>query len=384
MADLIYLDHAASTPPFAEVIDLIAETLRSSPANPTGAHTAARAAVRVVEDAREQVAAAVGVNPGEVVFTSGGSEADNTAILGLAAVRGRPAPTIAVSAIEHGAVLEAAREAESLGAELRIIEVDDDGLIDPTRCASICRSDTALASVMLVNNEVGVIEPIAEIAGNLHLASPGAVIHTDAAQAFSTQPIERASLEVDAITISGHKIGGPQGVGALIVRDGLELRPLIRGGGQELGRRAGTHNVAGIAGFGLAVEMAAERRNDFAKRARSLTERAWELIASKVDGAVVNGSGAPRAPHILSLRFEGIRAEDALVLLDREGVCISSGASCASGAQKPSHVLSAMGCSAPEARSTLRLSVGWSTTEVEIDLAAEAICVAVATLRREK
>lgn len=373
---MIYLDHAASTPPFPEVVQHVEGLLAHPPANPSGAHSAAQSASAILEDARDEVAELLGAKPSEVIFTSGGSESDNFAIKG--AILGRSPAHVVVSAIEHHAVLDTARWLESQGHEVSVALTDRDGIVDPDSVLACCRPDTALVSVMLVNNETGVIQPVEAIAKAVRSQAPDALIHTDAAQAISALPVDSRHLGVDLLSISGHKFGGLQGTGALLVRDRTSLTPLIHGGGQELGRRAGTSNVVGYSALAVALRIASDRRREFVSTTKRLSKR---LMSHMKTARAVNGHFAPRVPHITSMCFEDVRSEDLVMLLDREGVAVSAGSSCASGATEPSHVLLAMGVDPALARGALRVSLNASTTAAEIDKAAAAIDLAVGSLR---
>lgn len=373
---MIYLDHAASTPPFPEVVKHVEELLTHPPANPSGAHSAAQSASVILEDARDEVAGLLGAKANEVIFTSGGSESDNLAIKGP--ILARRSAHIAVSAIEHHAVLDAAKWLETQGHEVSFALPDSDGVVHPDSVLACCRHDTALVSVMLVNNETGAIQPVKAIARAVKELAPDALIHTDAAQAVSTLKVNFRDLGVDLLTISGHKFGGQQGSGALLAREGVKLTPLIHGGGQELGRRAGTSNVVGYSALALALRIASERRREFASTTKRLTKR---LASQTKTSKIINGHLAPRVPHITSMSFEDVRSEDLVMLLDRKGVSVSAGSSCASGATEPSHVLLAMGVDPALARGALRISVSMSTSEAEIDRAASAIDSAVGALR---
>ncbi|RIK04287.1 MAG: cysteine desulfurase NifS [Acidobacteria bacterium] len=373
---MIYLDHAASTPPFPDVVQHVERLLAHPPANPSGAHSAAQAASGILEDARDEVAALLGAQPREVIFTSGGSESDNFALKGP--ILGKAPSHIVVTAVEHHAVLDTAKWLESQGHEVSLAFPGADGIVDPDSVLAHCRPDTALVSVMLVNNETGVIQPVKAIASAIRGQVPDVLVHTDAAQAMSALQVNFEDLGVDLLTLSGHKFGGLQGTGALLVKDGTRLTPLIHGGGQELGRRAGTSNVVGYSAFAAALRIAVDRREEFVAVTELLTGRLISQIkSSKVD----NGDVTARVPHITSMCFEGLRSEDLVMLLDREGVCVSGGSSCASGATEPSHVLLAMGRDPEVARGALRVSVNADCVEAEIDQAASAIDAVVEALR---
>ena len=344
--------------------------------NPSGAHRVARAARAAVEDARDRLAAAVGVEPGGIVFTSGGTEADNLAVLG--ASRARPGPLV-ISAVEHPAVVESAWAS---GEEVRVAPVDGRGLVDLTELRARLDPDVTLVSVQLANHETGVIQDLAPIARLVRRAAPRALLHTDAVQAAGWMDVLEAAAPADLLSISGHKLGGPQGTGALAIRGGAALRPVLHGGGQERELRSGTHNVAGIVGLAAAVEAAAASRAEAAAMVASRRDHLATRIRAGCDGCVETAASSPRLPGHLHLRFPGIESESLLVLLDDAGVCASAGAACASGAVEPSPVLLAMGVDKTEALSSLRLTLGPATGSDEIEWAAEAVTVAVDRLRR--
>ncbi len=367
-----YLDHAATTPPRPAAVEAMLPWLTGRFGNPSGAHAVARAARAAVEEAREDVAAALGCAPAEVVFTSGGTEADNLAVLGV------PGPAqVVCSAVEHHAVLEpvAARGGTT-------VPVDHHGRVDLDALADAVGPATALVSVMLANNEVGTIQPLPEVVGVVRDRAPGAVVHTDAVQAAPWLDVAERAAGADLVSISGHKLGGPQGVGALVVRGGVRLTPLLRGGGQEAERRSGTHNVAGIVGLGAAVREAASTRAETATRVRRLRDRLAAGLVAAVPGVDETGHPTDRVAGSCSFTIDGVESEALLVLLDRAGVAASAGSACASGALRPSHVLAAMGVPGSRAAGALRLSLGWCSTEADVDAALEAVPAAVARLRR--
>jgi cysteine desulfurase len=344
--------------------------------NPSGAHQVARAARAAVDQARDAVAAAVGVDPGGLTFTSGGTEADNLAVLGsLAAHPG----AVVVSAVEHPAVLEAAAAS---GEEVRLAPVGADGLIDLTALRLLLDGQVALVSVQLVNNETGVVQPLGQVARLVRRHAPGAVLHTDAVQAANWFDLAATTAAADLVAISGHKLGGPQGIGALAARRGVTLRPVQHGGGQERGLRSGTHNVAGIVGLGVAITAAQAQRIEATARVRALRDHLARRLCQAVPDAVVTAATSPRAPGHLHLRLPGVESEALLVLLDDAGVCASAGSACASGAMEPSAVLLAMGVSKEDALTSLRLTLGPTTTQADVDLAAAAVPAAVSQLRR--
>ena len=378
---MIYLDHAATTPVREEVREEMAGPLREVFGNPSSTHSAGRAARALVDLARDRVAEALSCRPREVVFTGGGSEADNLALRGpLSRLRGEPGHLV-VSRVEHEAVLETARDLRRDGWELTELEVDSEGRVDPGRLLRALRPDTRLVSVMLANNEVWTVEPVAELAQVVREHSP-ALFHTDATQALGKLPLDVAELGVDLLTISAHKVGGPKGVGALFVRHGVTLDPVITGGGQERNRRSGTENVPGIVGLGLAALLAERERGAEAARQRELTSHLEELLLELIPDARPTGArGENRLPNFCTLAIPGAEGELLLMRLDRAGVCASAGSACASGSQAPSHVLLAMGLPPALAGAHLRLTLGRGTTRAEVEEAAEIVGREVAQLR---
>ena len=378
MAAPVYLDHAATTPVRPEALAAMLPWLTTSFGNPSGGHSAARAARRAVDDAREELAEVLGCRPGEVVFTSGGTEADNLAVAGVAAAarrRGGPAG-VCCSAIEHHAVLHAVA---ALGGAT--FGVDGDGRVDRAALAGVIGPDTALVSVMLANNEVGTVQDLAEVAATVADAAPGAVLHTDAVQAAPWVDVAALAAPAELVSVAAHKFGGPQGVGALVVRGRARVEPILLGGGQERERRSGTHNVAGIVGMAAALRAAAADRGEASTRVAALRDRLVADICTRLDDVVVSAAGAPRLPGIAHLRLGGVDNEALLVLLDDAGVCAAAGSSCASGAMEPSHVLAAMGVSRSDARTAVRLSLGRVSTDDDVAVAADAVVVAATRLR---
>ena len=337
-----YLDHNATSALRAEAKDAMLAAM-ALPGNASSVHGEGRAARKLLDDAREQVARAVGVIPPMVVFTSGGSEANNMALKGAAVER------LIVSAVEHPSVLEAAKAA---GKPVEIIPVDGDGVIDLAALEKMLKGPKALVSVMLANNETGVIQPVADV---VRLAE-GHLVHTDAVQALGKIPVNFGLLGVDMMTLSAHKLGGPVGAGALVVRDGLALSPLIHGGGQELRRRAGTENLVALSGFGAVAQM----KLNAVKALRDRLEAALE-------GAVIFGAGVERLPNTTCFAYPGMNAETLLMGFDLEGIAVSSGSACSSGKVAKSHVLAAMGAAPEISRAAIRVSLGWDTTENHID-----------------
>jgi cysteine desulfurase len=372
---LAYFDHAASGPLRRSAADAMRPWLGERFGNPSGVHQVARAARAAVDDGRDAVAAALGVEPGGVTFTSGGTEADNLAVLG--SLRAQPG-TLVVSAVEHPAVLEAAAAS---GQQVRLAPVGSDGVIDLDALRGLLDRQVALVSVQLVNNETGVLQPLPEVARLMRRHAPAARLHTDAVQAPNWFDLAEVAADADLVVVSGHKLGGPQGIGALAARGRSPLRPILHGGGQERQLRSGTHNVAGIVGLGVAITEARAERSTAAIRVQNLRDNLATRLQAALPDALVTAAGAPRAPGHLHLRIPGVESEALLVLLDDAGVCASAGSACASGAIEPSPILLAMGVPKEEALSSLRLTFGPTTTPAEVDLVAAALPVAVARLR---
>jgi cysteine desulfurase len=378
----VYLDHAATTPVAPEVRAAMLPFLGEVFGNPSSAHATGRAARVAVDEARERVAGALGCAANEVVFTSGGSEADNLAIRGALdrhAARGRH---LVVTAIEHDAVLKTAEEIADLGrCEVSVVPCDGHGVVDPEAVGAAVRDDTVLVSMMLANNEVGTVQDVAAAAEAARRRNPGVLVHTDAVQALGRLPVDVRALGVDMASITAHKVYGPKGAGALYLRRGVAIAAQVSGGGQERARRSGTENVAAIAGLAAAVSLVEEERGREMPRLGRLAERLMETVLDGVPDAVLTGRGAPRLPSFATFAFGGLETEMLLTLLDRCGVEASGGSACSSGAHMPSHVLLAMGLPPRLAGGALRCTLGRGTTEDEVDRAAEAIVAAVAQLR---
>ena len=352
---MLYLDHAATTPLRPEVRDAMVPFIGERFGNPSGIHTTAQQAKNAVEEAREQIAASIGASrPLEIVFTGGGTEADNLAVLGASWI-GHGA--IVTTAVEHAAVLESARFAERNGRSVTIVPVDRRGQVAPGEVADAVGDNTALVSVMMANNETGVRQPVDDITRRVRAVNTRTLVHTDAVQAFASLPVEVLDSGPDLISVSAHKIGGPQGVGFLYVRDGIELEPVIHGGGQELGRRSGTHNVAAIVGLATAVTTSVADRAGYRTRVGAARDRFERDLRSHTTIEVTAGD-APRLASHSHLRFPGIAAETLLVRLDLAGVAAAAGAACHSGAIETSHVLDAMGMEPVAASESIRFSFG--------------------------
>ena len=370
---LAYLDHAATTPLRPPALEAMLPFLTERFGNASGSHQVSRTARAALEDARDTVAACLGCRPGEVVFTGGGTEADNLGILGPHAAR---PGTVVCSAVEHHAVLDTTRALG--GAEA---PVDAAGVVDLEALGGLLDESVSVVSVMLANNEVGTIQPVDQVVALTRSRAPRAVVHTDAVQAFPWLDVADMAATADLVSVSAHKFGGPKGVGALVVRDGVALLPMLHGGGQERGRRSGTYNVAGIVGMAAAIQVTVDQREATVARVRALRDRLAEGILASVPGTIETGERGGKVAGSCHLRFEGVESEALLVLLDDAGVCASAGSACASGATEPSHVLAAMGVAAADARSSLRLSLGSTTTDDDVDLALKVVGDAVGRLR---
>jgi len=370
-----YLDHAATTPLRPEAAAAMLPWLTERFGNPSGSHAIARAARAAIDEARDVVARALGVDPGGVIFTGGGTEADNLAIAGARARTTTGA--LVCSAVEHHAVLHAA---QATPEPRRIVPVGSDGTLDLDLLAEALDPSVRVVSVMLANNEVGTVQPLARIARLVRRHAPNAVLHTDAVQAFPWLDVAQVAQCADLISVSAHKFGGPQGTGALAVRGDVDVVPLIHGGGQERDRRSGTHNVAGIVGMAAAMEATVATREATVARVGRLRDRlADELLA--VPDAHETGDRSHKIAANCHVCFDGVESEALLVLLDDAGVYASAGSACASGAMEPSHVLMAMGVDRRRALGSLRLSLGHTTTDDDVDLALKVIPEAVARLR---
>ena len=369
-----YLDHAATTPMRPEAVEAMLPFLTERFGNPSGSHAVAREARKALDEAREVVADCLGARPAEVVFTGGGTEADNLAIAGCHAVR---PGAVVYSAVEHHGVLHACRALP----DSRVAPVRADGVVDLDALTGLLDPSVRVVSVMLANNEVGTIQPLAEVADAVKTAAPDAVLHTDAVQAFPWLDVADLAQGADLVAVSAHKFGGPKGVGVLVVRDGVEIEPIIHGGGQERDRRSGTYNVAGIVGMAAAMKETVAGRRETVERIARLRDRLADGLLASVSGAQETGDRAAKIAGNCHLSFDGIESEALLVLLDGAGVCASAGSACTSGAVEPSHVLTAMGVPAERAVGSLRLSLGATTTDADIDLALDAVPAAVERLR---
>lgn len=379
--DAVYLDHAATTPVRPEVLEAMLPFLQTVWGNPSSSHRVGRSARAGLEQAKRETAEALGVEPNQVIFTSGGTEADNLAIIGAALAAqaaGRPMHVV-TTAIEHKAALAAAHAVRRLGGRETILPVDRNGIVDLDALDAVLAEQPALVSVMWVNNEVGTVQPMAEICARCRAA--GVPLHSDAVQAFGKLPIDLDAIHCSLLSISGHKIGAPKGIGALIVRDRKIVEAILHGGGQQWGIRPGTENVAGAVALGRAARLAVRDLEEHVLRLGTLRDQLAERLAAAVPGLHVNGLDAPRAPHVLSVSLPGADAGALLMHLDLAGICVSGGSACSTGAIEPSHVLTAMGIDTPVAIGTIRFSLGHETTQADIDRVVEAFPGAVARVR---
>ncbi len=362
----IYLDYAATTPLRPEVRAALEPYLSPDGfGNPSSLHADGQRAKRALDTARDLLAGALGCQFSEISFTSGGTESDNAALIGVMLANKSRGNHLITTQIEHEAVTETARFLETLGFRVSYLPVDEFGLVSPQSVADALTDETVLVSVMHANNEVGTLQPLREIAGIVH--ARGALLHTDAVQTFGQLPVTVGALNADLLTLSAHKIYGPKGAGALYVRSGIAIEPLLHGGGQERERRSGTENVAAIAGFGEAVRLLLPERATEAARLTLLRDRLWSGLSERIPGIVLNGHPVHRLPNNLNVSLPGLDAETLLLSLDRAGISASSGSACTSGSIEPSHVLSAMGLSDARLKSALRLTLGRGTTVEEID-----------------
>ncbi len=375
---MIYLDAAATTPVRREVLEAMWPYLAGTYGNPSSHHEMGGQAARALASARERVAAQLGCRPGEIIFTSGGTEADNLALKGIAlgAPRGRH---IVTTAIEHEAVLASCEYlARHHGFEIAYLPVDSHGRVEPAQLAAAIRPDTTLCSVMLANNEVGTIQPIAELATLAR--SQGVPFHTDAVQACGALPLHVQTLGVDAMSLSGHKLGAPKGIGVLLVRGRLMLEPVLHGGGQERGRRSGTENVAGAVALATALEIAQLELATTANRLTSLRERLIAGVLASVPAAILTGHPTERLPNNASFCFPGTSGEAVLLQLEERGVLCSSGSACAAGSDEPSHVLTAMGFGRELAQTAVRFTLTHNTTEDDVETTIAAVRASLGAL----
>jgi cysteine desulfurase len=371
-----YLDNNATTPVLPAVLEAMLPFYREQFGNASSIHHHGQQTRAAVESAREKVAKLLGCRPAEIVFTSGGTESDNLALFGIT----RGGDHVVTSTIEHHAVLNPCKRLQSLGCEVTFLPVDGSGRIDPDDLRRALRPNTRLITIMMANNETGVLQPVEEI-GRI-AAEADVYFHTDAVQAAGKVPLDVNAIGCDLLSISGHKLHAPQGIGALYVRKGTLLQPLLYGGSHERSRRAGTENVAGIVGLGCAAQLAREGfSNGEVERIRGLRDRLESTILAQTESAGVNSGSVPRVPNTSSIYFDFIEGEALVIALDLKGVAVSTGAACSSGAIEPSHVLTAMGLSSDRARASLRFSLGKQTTGEDVDLLFSVLPETVTRLR---
>jgi cysteine desulfurase len=378
----VYLDYNATTPVEPEVLDAMLPYFSAEFGNASSIHTFGQKARAAVETARDQVAALIGARPQEIFFTSGGTESDNHAIFGIASssTASDSRPHVITSLIEHEAVLNACQALEKQRVDVTYLSVDQDGLIDLEDLQRAVRLETVLITIMHANNELGTVQPIEEIG---RIAKDADVyFHTDAVQSAGKLPVDVNKFQLDLLSLSGHKIYAPKGVGALYVRGGTRLKQLLYGGHHQRGMRPGTENVAGIVGFGKAAEIARHSLANDAKRLSALRDQLEHGLLHRVPHSRINAGRAPRAPNTANLVFPGVEGEALLIALDLKGLACSTGAACSSGAVEPSHVLTAIGLPPEEARASLRFSLGRHTTQADIDFALTVVPSAVAQLRK--
>ena len=380
---MIFLDAAATTPVRREVLEAMWPYLTGDFGNPSSHHTLGGTAATALASARDSVAAVLGCRPGEVTFTSGGTEADNLAVKGIALARQAARPQlnrVVISAVEHPAVEESARYLERFhGFTVDVVPVDGTGLVTPEAFSAVLRPETALASVMYANNEVGTVQPVAGLAAVARQA--GVPFHTDAVQAAGWLPLDTRTLGIDAMSISGHKLGAPKGCGVLFVRGRTRIEPLIHGGGQERGRRSGTENVAGAVGMAAALALAQAGQEEQRRRVAALRDGFINAVLTGVPGAVLTGHPSRRLPSVASFCFPGTSGESVLLELERQGVVCSSGSACAAGSDAPSPVLTALGIEAAVAQTAVRFSFDAAVTEEDLNTAAGAVRHAVESVR---
>lgn len=375
----VYMDYSATTPVKKEVLDAMLPYFSEHFGNPSSLYSIAQESKEALEKARGQVASLIGAKANEVFFTAGGSEADNWALEGVVDALKDKGNHIITTKIEHHAILHTAEYLEKHGIDVTYLDVDAEGRVNPEDVEKAITDKTVLISIMMVNNEVGTIEPIKEIAEIAH--NHGILLHTDAVQALGNVPIDVNNMDIDLMSMSGHKIYGPKGVGALYIRKGTKISNFIHGGAQEMKKRAGTENLAGIVGFGKAAELAKENLESHINRVSELRDYFISEVTSKIPDTIVNGSMEHRHPGNANISFEYIEGESMLILLDMNGISVSTGSACSSKSLTPSHVLSAMGIPVERIHGTLRFTIGDPTTKEDIDYVIEKLVEIVQKLR---
>lgn len=379
MGKLIYLDNAATTQVYPEVLEAMMPYFTEYYGNPSSIYTFAGEAGKAVSKARETLASAIGAKAEEIYFTGGGSESDNWALKAAVEAYASKGKHIITTTIEHHAIVHTVDYLEKNGCEITRLDVDENGLIDPEELRAAIRPDTILISVMAANNEIGTIEPLQEI-GEI-AKEKGILFHTDAVQAFGHIPIDVEEMHIDMLSASAHKLGGPKGIGLMYIRKGVKIRSFIHGGAQERQRRAGTHNVPGIVGFGKAMELALENMEERSKYETQLRDHLIDRVLAEIPYTKLNGDRTKRLPNNANFSFRFIEGESLLILLDQNGICASSGSACTSGSLDPSHVLLAIGLPHEIAHGSLRLTLSEKTTKEEIDFTIEKLKEIVTRLR---
>ncbi|PYR24246.1 MAG: cysteine desulfurase NifS [Acidobacteria bacterium] len=376
----VYFDYNATTPPAPEVTEAVVRVTRDTFGNASSVHHFGQQAKAAIDEARSAVASLINADPSELVFTGGGTEADNFAVRGAAdALEATGRKQIIASAIEHEAVLNTLRALARRGWRTTLLPVDESGIVAPDRLREAITADTAIVSVMHANNEIGTIQPVRELAAIAH--EHGALMHTDAVQSAGKIAIDVRALGVDLLSLSAHKFNGPKGAGALWIKRGTRIQPILTGGKHERNRRAGTENVPAIAGLGVAARLAAGKLADQDARVGALRDRLEEGILRGVPGTVVNGARTSRVPNTTNISFDHVEAESLLIALDLDGVAVSTGSACSSGSLEPSHVLRAMGLPAHRTQNSLRFSLGRFSTDEEVDRVVEILPRLVEKLR---
>jgi cysteine desulfurase len=376
----VYFDYNATTPPAPEVIERVAGATRDLFGNASSVHHFGQQAKAALDETRSSIAVLLNADPSEVVFTSGGTESDNFAIRGAAeSLEPTGRRHLIATAIEHEAVLNTFKALARRGWRTTLLPVDQSGVVSPDRVREALSDDTALVSVMHANNEIGTIQPVAEIARLAH--ERGALMHTDAVQSVGKIPVDVRALGVDLLTLSAHKFNGPKGAGALYIRRGIRMQPILTGGKHERNRRAGTENVPAIAGMGVAARLAVQKMDAEGTRLADLRNRLEQGILAAVPGTVVNGGQSARVPNTTNISFDRTEAESLLIALDLEGIAVSTGSACSSGTLEPSHVLRAMGFPAHRTQNSLRFSLGFFSTDAEVDRVIQTLPRLVEKLR---
>ena len=376
----IYFDHNATTPVDPTVGETIVRVMTEEFGNASSVHHFGQRAKAVLDDARSSVAALLGAEPSEIVFTSGGTESDNFALRGVAeALEPTGRRHLIASSIEHEAVLVTLRALARRGWRTSLLPVDASGIVKPEALAEALTDDTAIVSVMHANNEIGTIQPIAELARLAH--ARGALFHTDAVQSIGKIPVDVGALGVDLLSLSAHKFNGPKGAGALWIKRGARVTAILTGGKHERSRRAGTENVPAIAGLGVAARLATKKVTTDAPRLAALRNRLEDAILERVPGTAINGDREPRVPNTSNISFEAVEAESLLIALDLEGIAVSTGSACSSGTLEPSHVLRAMGLPSPRTQNSIRRSLGAGNTDAEVDFVVSKLPAIVEKLR---